>query len=46
MIRPSELSPVDPARAPSARPWLRLALVMILPLLWLVAGLAFLPPVR
>lgn len=35
-----------PARWLGRRPWLRLALVALLPVLWLVAGLAFLAPLR
>lgn len=35
-----------PLLDPALRPWLRLALVMILPSIWLVAGLVFLSPTR
>ena len=43
MVRP-------PARTgsqkPHTQPWVRLALVVILPVLWLVAGVVLLHPVR
>jgi len=38
--------PSRPGREPQFQPWLRLALAMTLPVLWLVAGLAILPSVR
>jgi hypothetical protein len=42
MVRPQH----DPVSEPDSRPWLRLAFAMLLPVLWLVAGLAFLSPLR
>ena len=45
MARPKPL-PTDPAQEPDSRPWLRLALAVMLPVLWLVAGMAILPSVR